>query len=267
MSGARCHRTENAKKRINEVLLLFPKRVLNDVPLINQIRNVSLTVFSNCITVWNNQHVEDLDAPTFGTDQIKRTKFVMPKNRDITVASCLICAIYSANDASFYPIFPLDVIRCMIPSTMEEGEFDKFKKRVFEFIAIIQENGLATTATNALIPTFDYGLLVTRVFNHALQALPIYGYRATLLFEKLVKEVQFDGRSPLFICLLVLYHYLHASECICCSDMMELDQDQRELLQTLIDNQIKNMRICTVTLLEVNTRLRVQHEMTAGRAR
>jgi len=255
MSSTRCHRTDNARKRIDEIISTFPRRLLNDVPLINRIRTISMMVFMNCIAVWNEHHVED-STSSLG----KKIKFVMPKNRDITVASCLICAVYSANDASYYPIFPLDIVRYTTTDAMADTEFDRFKKRVFEFVAIIQENELATTESKALIPTFDYGMLINRVFNHVVLATPEYAYQANALFEKLIQEVHFDGRSSVFICILVLYHYLHAEECICGSRLRALTVTQKDALRSLVDAQIKNMRLNMDTIGEVNTRLRLLHD-------
>lgn len=258
MASHRCHRTDNARRRIYEIVGLFPKPLSNDVLLINAIRDISITLFGNCITLWTKNRANNQDAD-------KRTKFVMPKSRDITVASCLICAVYSTNKMSFYPIFPLDVLRYSFAgnSTLDKAkaiEFEKFKKRVFEFVSIIQENELTEInhPNMRFIPTFDYGMLIARIAQHIV-LLPVQ--ESTImsgLFEQIAQEVTFGGKSPVFICLLILYHIGCSCDCSC-YEKVELNYKQQDRIKEIISQQLKNMRWSMDMLTDANEKLRNKH--------
>lgn len=274
------------ERRTNEIIdAQFKREAAKDPRLIQALKTVSRAVYTNCLRAWTEQRAKPRSATETGsakdttTDErpvAKRPKFVMPKDKDITIAACLVCAIYSTNSESFYPVFPLDAIRHVYayanyqtgsswPENRSHG-LSKFKKRVFEFVSSIQEEELTEIHFNGAthVPVFDYGLLVQRVLVHEGEMTKEASAFAVRLFVDLVRFVRFDGKSPMFVCLLVLHHVSDKKERGECACSFSISHRGAVAISELVARQIEFANLSRSVLDEYHSHLKQHHHRCHG---
>ena len=229
-----------AKKTMRLIIAKFPPRFTSDKKAVEYVETVAMHIFKNSLIKWifyRDHHKENKSAT--------KGKFVMPKNKDIALAACILCALYALNVHEGPPLFPLDAIRASYVYNHEgekEGiEYAIFKKRVLEFVCILQENSLASVEGTGTIPTFDYGVFLHKILHGNVK--PECISRIVNLFNQLIASMIFDSKSPYMICLLTLSHVINIQSCKC---NVMLSDTEAVYIESIIEDQCGPVRGHTV---------------------